>query len=154
MNKTWNFRVATVLGLGLAPWAPGTVATIFSGIPCFLLAGHLSWVWQTIFALLVFRIGWVASDRVERELSRPDPREAVIDELCGYLVAMIGHPVTFASIAAGAFFFRLFDIWKPWPLRWLDKNVPGGFGIMLDDVGAGIYANIAGLVVLKLAGLL
>lgn len=154
MNKTVNFRVATVLGLGLAPWAPGTVATIFSGIPCFLLVGHLSWVWQTIFALLVFRIGWVTSDRVERELGRPDPREAVIDELCGYLVAMIGHPVTFASIAAGAFFFRLFDIWKPWPLRWLDKNVPGGFGIMLDDVGAGIYANIAGLIVLKLAGLL
>ncbi|MCE5336404.1 MAG: phosphatidylglycerophosphatase A [Desulfobacteraceae bacterium] len=153
-RSSLGLRVATLLGIGWAPVAPGTVATIVAGVPCFLLVGHLSWPAQTAFALFVYALGWVATDAAERELGKSDPSEAVIDELCGFLVSMLGHPVTFPSILAGIVFFRLFDIWKPWPLRWLDRNIHGGFGAMLDDLGAGIYANVAGLIVLRLAGVI
>ncbi len=148
-----NLLIATVLCLGKAPVAPGTVATLFAGIPCFLAIGHFSWQIQLLFSILIFGAGWYFSEMVERELRQSDPGEVVIDELCGYLVAMIGHPVAPASIFAGFLFFRLFDIWKPWPLRYLDNNLKGGMGIMMDDVGAGIYANLAGLIVLRVLDL-
>ena len=87
---------------------------------------------------------------IDYELGRIDPGEVVIDELCGYLVAMTGHGVNFVSILSGFLLFRLFDIWKPWPIRSLEKKLPGGAGIMADDVLAGIYANVFGFIFLKL----
>lgn len=149
-NRSNNFLFASVLGLGTAPVASGTVASLVAGVPCFLLIGHLSVFAQLLVSIFVFLIGWYVSTEVEYELGRTDPGEVVIDELCGFLVAMIGHPVSLVSIAAGFFLFRLFDIWKPWPLRFLERNLKRGLGIMMDDVGAGIYANILGLVILKL----
>jgi phosphatidylglycerophosphatase A len=143
-----NFWVASVLGLGKAPWAPGTVATLCAGVPCFLLVGHFSIVFQLLAAAIVFAAGWYTSEKTEQELNKTDPSEIVIDELCGFLIAMLGHPVTFASILAGFAFFRLFDIWKPWPLRTLEQKLAGGLGVMMDDVGAGVYANLAGILVL------
>lgn len=148
-----DLLMATCLGLGKAPIAPGTVATLFAGVPCFLAVGHFSWQIQFLFSILVFGAGWYFSERAARELQRTDPGEIVIDELCGFLIGMIGHPVGVVSILAGFFFFRLFDIWKPWPLRILER-LRGGLGIMMDDVGAGIYANMAGLLTLKLLNLL
>ena len=79
-----------------------------------------------------------------------NPREVVIDELCGYLVAMTGHAVSFPSILTGFLLFRLFDIWKPWPIRSVESKLSGGAAIMIDDVLAGICANVLGLIVLKL----
>lgn len=146
-------RAATLFGIGKAPFAPGTVATLVAGVPIFIAVGHLSWVFHALLAALVLAGGCIASETAEHALGKTDPSEVVIDELCGFLVGMIGHPMTFASIFAGFLFFRLFDIWKPWPLRQLEKKLHGGVGIMMDDVGAGIYANIAGVIVLKLAGL-
>ncbi|MEN6441968.1 MAG: phosphatidylglycerophosphatase A [Syntrophobacter sp.] len=145
--------MATLFGIGNAPFAPGTVATLAAGVPVFIAVGHLSWMAQTLVASLILVAGCVVSGNAERELGKADPSEVVIDELCGFLVGMIGHPVTLASILAGFAFFRLFDIWKPWPVGLLDKRLHGGLGIMLDDVAAGIYANIAGIIVLRLAGL-
>jgi len=144
---------ATLFGIGRTPFAPGTMATLMPGVPVFLVVGHFSWMSQVLVASLVLVAGCIASGRAERELGKADPSEVVIDELCGFLVGMVGHPVTFASVLTGFVFFRLFDIWKPWPLRLLDEKVHGGLGIMVDDVGAGIYANIAGIIVLKAAGL-
>ena len=149
-----GYRLATVFGIGRVPFASGTVATLIAGVPCFLAVGSLSPPSQIYLALLLFALGVYVSDEAEREIGRTDPGEVVIDELCGYLVAMIGHPVTFPSILAGFFFFRLFDIWKPWPLRILESRLKGGLGIMADDVGAGIYANFAGLIVLRIFHLL
>lgn len=146
-----HFWIASILGLGKSRFAPGTVATLVAGVPCFLATGHLFWPFQLVFAGLVFALGCHASGKIERELQRTDPGEAVIDELCGFLVAMLGHPPTFVSILAGFVLFRLFDIWKPWPLRFLQENLHGGMGIMMDDVGAGIYANAVGLLLLWLA---
>jgi phosphatidylglycerophosphatase A len=142
-----NFWLATVLGLGKAPFAPGTVASFFAGIPFFLAVGSFSLFVQLLAAGIVFAAGWYTSDKTEQELGKTDPSEIVIDELCGFLIAMLGHPVTFGSILAGFVFFRLFDIWKPWPLRTLERKLRGGLGVMADDVGAGIYANLAGLIV-------
>lgn len=126
------------------------MATLVAGIPCFLLAGRFSWQVQMVLSIVISAIGWYASEKTERELGRADPAEIVIDELCGYLIAMIGHPVSFVSIFTGFLLFRLFDIWKPWPIRLIDRKLPGGAGVMADDILAGIYANILGLVVLKL----
>jgi phosphatidylglycerophosphatase A len=143
-----NFWVATVLGLGMAPFASGTVASFFAGIPFFLAIGSFSPIFQLFIISIIFAAGWYTSDRTERELGKTDPSEIVIDELCGFLIAMLGHPVTFASILTGFALFRIFDIWKPWPLRTIEQKLGGGLGVMLDDVGAGIYANLAGLIML------
>ncbi len=148
-----HFRLASLFGLGKAPVAPGTVATLIAGVPCFLAAGRFAWQMQLAFAGALFWIGWYISGKTERELGRTDPGEVVIDELCGYLVAMTGHAVSFSSILTGFLLFRLFDIWKPWPIRSVERNLTGGAAIMLDDVLAGIYANVLGFVVLRLVGL-
>jgi len=145
-----SFWLASIFGLGKVPAAPGTVATLIAGIPCFLAVGHFAWQIQLTFAGALFWIGCGLSGKTERELGRTDPGEVVIDELCGYLVAMTGHPVSFASILTGFLLFRLFDIWKPWPIRSVESKLTGGTAIMLDDVLAGIYANVLGLIVLKL----
>jgi len=145
-----NFRVASLFGLGKAPFASGTVATLVAGIPSFLAVGYVSVLFQVVIVGAVFAAGWYTAERTEKELGRSDPSEVVIDELCGFLISMLGHPVTFASIFTGFVFFRLFDIWKPWPVRALEKKLQGGLGVMADDVGAGIYANLAGLFVLAL----
>ena len=149
-NHSINVRLASLFGLGEAPVAPGTVATLIAGVPCFLAAGRFSWQMQLAFSAVVFVIGWYVSANTQRELGRIDPGEVVIDELCGYLVAMTGHPISFVSILCGFLLFRLFDIWKPWPIRSVEKKLQGGAGIMLDDVLAGIYANVLALILLKL----
>lgn len=76
------------------------------------------------------------------ELGIHDPAGIVWDEIVGYLVTMIAAPAGWKWIIIGFILFRIFDIWKPWPVNWADKKLEGGLGIMLDDVIAGIYALI------------
>jgi phosphatidylglycerophosphatase A len=150
ISRSINFRIASLFGLGEVAAGQGTVATLIAGIPCFLVAGRFSWQVQLALSIIVSGIGWYVSEKTERELGRSDPGEIVIDELCGYLFAMLGHPVSFASILSGFLLFRLFDIWKPWPIRLIDRKLPGGAGVMADDILAGTCANVVGLIVLKL----
>ncbi len=154
MDKRYSLHVsaATIFGIGRARFAPGTVATLAAGLPCFLFVGHLGMPLQVLFAGAVLACGIVSSGRAELELEKIDAPEIVIDELCGFLIAMIGHPLTFWSILTGFALFRLFDIWKPWPLRLFQDRLGGGLAVMMDDVGAGIYANLLGLLVLNLTG--
>lgn len=149
-KRSIHFWAASVLGLGTFPVAPGTAASLVAGVPCFLAVGHFSWVFQLYVAAFLFAAGCWVSGKREKELATTDPGEIVIDELCGFLIGMIGHPVSFVSILAGFVFFRLFDIWKPWPLRDFQDRLGGGLAIMADDVGAGVYANMAGFMVLML----
>jgi phosphatidylglycerophosphatase A len=86
-----------------------------------------------------FAIGVPAATRVERESERPDPGHVVIDEVSGQWIALIHSRVNLSHLLAGFLFFRLFDIVKPWPARRLE-GFPAGWGIMLDDVAAGVYA--------------
>jgi len=101
-------------------------------------------------ALLALAAGIPAATRVARQTGQPDPAFVVIDEVCGQLITLMGAPLRWKSLLAGFILFRAFDIVKPPPLRRLER-LPGGSGIMLDDVGAGLYALIVMRVLLHYA---
>jgi phosphatidylglycerophosphatase A len=131
---------ASVLFLGYAPVASGT----FGSVPAVLVAW---WLNQRPFHLLmlaavVFILGVAASDRVEKLFGRSDPSEVTVDEFVGMLIAYLGHPMTWSSVTIIFIIYRLFDIFKPFPARQCER-LPGGLGIMTDDLVAGIYANLA-----------
>lgn len=134
--------LATLGVFGRSPVAPGTVATFFVGIPCaYLLA--LSPIQITFpLLLLVLCLGIHVSDRVEKETGKHDPQEVVIDELVGYLIATVFFEPTVKNLLLGFIAFRVFDIWKPWPVNVLQERLKGGIGIVMDDVAAGVYAMI------------
>jgi phosphatidylglycerophosphatase A len=126
-------------GLGAAPWAPGTFGTLL-GIPCWWMIKDLPLVAYVGVVLLMFAAGVWACQFTARALGVHDHPAIVFDEVVGFLVAMIAAPAGWLWVLAGFALFRLFDIWKPWPIRWLDRCVHGGLGIMLDDAVAGLYA--------------
>jgi phosphatidylglycerophosphatase A len=118
----------------LAPW-------LFLPLP---LAGRLA------LLAAVFVLGGLAATRAEAHFGRCDPGAVIIDEVVGMWVTLLPFAgVGLPSLAAGFLLFRLFDIWKPWPVRWCETCLPQGFGIMIDDVAAGIYSAI-GLLILRM----
>ena len=125
---------------GLSPFAPGTAGTVVGVFIYWCLKGF-SPIWYALPMLAVFLLGIWAADRAEVLLGRKDSPSIVIDEIAGYLVAMFLVPAGLWYAAAGFFLFRFFDIMKPFPLRRLEK-IPGGLGVMLDDIGAGVYTNL------------
>jgi len=129
-------------GIGKAPFAGGTAATLLVGAPAALLLAGLPDALSPPFILLVCILGTLGAELAIRDLGREDPREVVVDELAGYLLTMLWLPATWLSLSAGFVLFRLFDIWKPWPVRWADANVKGGWGAMLDDLLAGLMAHV------------
>jgi len=136
---TW--WVATFLGTGLAPFASGTVATIAT-LPLYLL---VFWAGGDIAvagaAVLSTVVGIAAAGVVERSLKYHDPSEVVIDEVAGFFVTMLWVEPGVVSCAAGFLLFRALDVLKPWPASRAEK-LPGGWGIMADDVICGIIANV------------
>ena len=140
----WSARrlIYTGLGLGLAPKAPGTFGTIL-GLPLYWLFYHLGWPLYLLGLSAIFAVGWWASMKAEADLGRHDAPEVVIDEVAGYLTTMFLVPLSLSAMVLGFLFFRLFDILKPWPVSWADQKVPGAFGVMLDDILAGIYACLS-----------
>ena len=136
--------------IGRSPKAPGTVATVVAGIPAAYL---LSLVPQyAAFPILILFISGASyvSDKAENNLGKHDPQEVVIDEVAGYMVTMIGFTVTVKSLFLGLLLFRAFDIWKPWPVSLLHREIPGGLWIVLDDVAAGICAHVFLWAILKI----
>ena len=132
--------LATWFGTGLSPRAPGTVGTLGSLVlwaPMVLL-GTPSWA-RLLAVVVVFVVGVVASNHVVR-VRGEDPQLIVIDEVAGMGITILLAAPTWPSLVVGFACFRLFDIWKPWPVRWADRKVKGGLGVMLDDVLAGVYA--------------
>lgn len=128
-------------GSGLSPWAPGTMGTL-AAIPVFLLLSGLSLLPYLIMTILLFAVGiWICGES-SRLLGVHDHSGIVWDEIVGFLVTMVAVPAQWVWILAGFLLFRLFDIWKPWPIRLLDQHVHGGFGIMVDDLVAGIFAAV------------
>jgi phosphatidylglycerophosphatase A len=136
--------------VGLSPAAPGTAATILVGIPCAWLLSRLppDLAMGALGLLLVAACG--VAERAAQQLGGKDPGEVVIDELIGFLVTMVGLPMTLKSVGIGLLAFRLLDIWKPWPVRCFDQQFRGGLGIVMDDVAAGCYAHAAVWVALAL----
>ena len=128
-------------GSGLAPKAPGTFGTL-ACIPLWWLLSYLDITFYIIACLFVFIAGIYICGEASRKLQLHDHPGIVWDEFAGFLITMIGIQFSWFNLIAGFFFFRLFDILKPWPINWLDKRVKGGLGIMLDDILAGILALI------------
>ena len=145
LKNPYHF-IATLGGIGLFPFAPGTVGSIFGWIIFIVLSHYIEMISSTI--LLIFLSIYISS-LATKDLVNKDHKSIVIDEMAGIWFAMI--PVIY--IASSQYertlyavltliFFRLFDILKPYPISYIDKNFKGGFGIVLDDLIAGVFAGI------------
>lgn len=128
-------------GSGLSPIAPGTFGTLVA-VPLFLVMQPLPLPWYLLITLAVVVFGIWLCGASAKKLGIHDAPGIVWDEIAGYLITMIAAPQGWTWIILGFILFRIFDIWKPWPIRLADNQVGGGWGIMLDDVIAGIFAAI------------
>ena len=133
--------VATAFGAGYAPFAPGTAGSAVGVLLFWPLAAN-AWPWQLGACVAVFFVGVAAASRVARRLGIEDPGLVVVDEVAGQWITLLGLPFTPAVAAAGFVLFRIMDVVKPWPARDLER-LHGGWGIMADDVMAGVYAHLA-----------
>ena len=133
--------VATFFGTGESPIVPGTVASFAAAVLYQLVLHKLSAPLFAGLIILTFAVGVPAAAAQARALGRPDPRPVVIDEVCGQWIACFLVPPAIGLTAAAFFLFRAFDIVKPFPIRQLER-LPGGWGIMADDVLAGIFAGL------------
>ncbi len=133
--------LATGFFIGTVPFAPGTFGSII-GLPICFLISRLDILIAVICTILfiLFAI-WMAA-AAEKVLKKRDAGEIVIDEIAGLIVTFIGIPFTLKTVIIGFIIFRAFDILKPFPIGLLEKRVAGGPGIVLDDVLAGLYANL------------
>jgi phosphatidylglycerophosphatase A len=134
--------IATALGAGYSPIAPGTCGTAVTVPLAFALATLPLWQYALVLVAII-AIGIWAADRADRAWGTHDTGRIVIDEVAGYLTTMAlvdrGHWV---PLAVGFVVFRVLDIAKPPPIRWLDRNVGGGFGVVIDDVAAGVVGMV------------
>jgi len=128
-------------GSGLSPKAPGTVGTVMA-IPLWLLLQQLPLLPYAGVLVLAFLFGVFCCGYTAKAMGVHDDGSIVWDEFVGFWIAMCAVPAEPVWILAGFALFRLFDIAKPWPIKWLDKQVHGGFGIMIDDVLAGVFAAV------------
>lgn len=132
---------ATGLGSGLSPLAPGTAGTLV-GVPVYMVFGRFPW---PVYLLTVVAFSFFAvyvSREAERIYHEKDPPRIVIDEIAGFQVAMFLVTPTLSHVVVGFILFRLFDIIKPFPIRLCERKFPGGYGVVADDIVAGVYANI------------
>lgn len=130
--------LATALGAGYSPIAPGTCGTVVAVPLAWALASRPLWQFLVI-TLVVTLVGVWAAATADRAWGTHDSGRIVIDEVAGYLVTMaLVDRTSWIVLGVGFVVFRFFDIVKPPPVRWLDENLPGGWGVVLDDVAAGV----------------
>ncbi|MGB1261972.1 MAG: phosphatidylglycerophosphatase A [Cognaticolwellia sp.] len=141
-----NFRLSDPIhflalgfGSGLAPKAPGTFGTL-AAVPLFLLLASLDNLVYLALIIVMSIAGVYICGKAAKDAGVHDHGAIVWDEIVGFLITMFLIPVTWQTIVVGFVLFRFFDILKPWPISYLDKNCHGGLGIMLDDIVAGIAA--------------
>lgn len=143
--------LACGFGSGLMPIAQGTFGSLASILP-WLLGRHLPWPLYVLVIVLGFAIGVWACDVAGRKLGVDDHRSLVWDEFVGQWIALL--PALWApwwAVVIGFALFRLFDVWKPWPIGYVDRHVKGGLGVMVDDVIAGVFAAIVLALILHVA---
>lgn len=139
--KSFLKLFATFFEIGKFPKAPGTVGTLAT-IPLFMAMSGLSDLTYMTLVIVIVILGIFAAQAYQSDILEHDRQEIVIDEVAGYLITMTLVPCNWKTILAGFILFRFLDILKPWPISYLDKNVKGGAGVMVDDVAAGIIANV------------
>lgn len=142
MLKKLILSVAQGFGTGLAPVAPGTFGSLL-GIPAYFIIQLFNWQIQIILVAVLIAIAVITAHFAAKLLQKKDPGSIVIDEIAGQVITLWGVEFTFANVIAGFILFRFFDILKPYPIKILEKRVPGGAGIVIDDLAAGVYARIA-----------
>ena len=135
------YFLAYGFGTGLSPWAPGTAGTL-AGVALYMLLWPVPYWQYLIVTLTLFIAGIFICGHTAARLGVEDPTAVNWDEVAGYLITMAFAPRGLAWMALGFVLFRLFDIVKPWPIRWFDRNLKGGLGIMLDDLVAAIFAGV------------
>lgn len=156
MNNPWHL-LATGFGSGLSPVVPGTMGTLAS-VPFYLLLAQLPLTLYVVVIVAASVIGIKICQVTSDDMQVHDHGSIVWDEFAGFWITMLVVPVMqlpvldWRWLVTGFVLFRFFDMVKPWPIGWLDKRVHGGFGIMLDDLVAGVMAAIALVLVGHWAG--
>lgn len=148
-RQTWAWWIATVGGLGAVPYASGTFGSLAGIAIAWMLhlllqpfSGFLEMAGlATVLALLVV-LGVSASSVLAAELAEHDPSVIVIDEVCGMLVVLLLLPFVWGAVVMGFLLFRFFDIVKPFPISWVERRLPAGWGVMGDDLVAGVAAGL------------
>ena len=145
-NTQVNFNLANPIqflalgfGSGLAPKAPGTFGTL-AAVPLFLLMSTLPALFYGLLVLVICISGIYICGKAASDVGVHDHGAIVWDEFAGFFITMFMVPVSWQSVLVGFVLFRLFDIAKPWPISVADKKLTGGFGIMFDDVLAGLIS--------------
>ncbi len=136
--KVINYTLATGLGAGYAPWAPGTVGSLLALVFIWLL-WPASLLWQMVILLVCIAVGVWVSSWTSKDAAKKDPSFVVIDEIAGIFFTFLLVPVNTTTLVAGFILFRIFDIWKPGPIGQLEK-LPSGWGIMMDDILSGMVS--------------
>jgi phosphatidylglycerophosphatase A len=127
-------------GSGLAKKAPGTLGTL-AAVPVYWLFAQTNLYVYSLLTLIVTVAGIWICDSAAKKLDEHDFGGIVWDEIAGYLITLWLVPFSWQAMVLGFILFRFFDILKPWPIKWVDRQVHGGLGIMLDDVLAGVFAG-------------
>jgi len=138
LNK-WQHFLALGFGSGLAPKAPGTFGTLVA-LPLVWLLSLAGTAWFVAFLVAGTLLGIYVCGKTAADVGEHDHGAIVWDEVIGFTLTMLLIPVTLTTLLLGFVLFRFFDIVKPWPIRWFDRRVHGGFGIMLDDLLAALPA--------------
>jgi phosphatidylglycerophosphatase A len=145
--------LATGCFTGFLPLMPGTWGT-FAAIPIVILVHRVDLVVQGIIALVFVAFGAWISGRAEILLEEHDPRPIVIDEMAGFLISLLWLPLNPITLFLGFGLFRLFDVVKPPPISSVEKRMRGGWGVVIDDVLAGVFTNATLRLLFMVAGLL
>jgi len=135
-----SLTLSTWFGTGLLPVAPGTFGTL-GAVPLVFVLACLGTVPGVFIIVMVVAVAIWASDRSRELLGNGDPSEVVIDEVAGFLLTMFLLPLSWLTLGLGFILFRIFDIFKPYPIKQAEK-LRGGLGIVMDDLVAGIYAHL------------
>lgn len=145
--------LATGCFTGFLPTMPGTWGT-FAGIPLVIISHRLTSIMQPVVAVVFVTFAAYIAGRAEILFEDRDARPIVIDEMAGFLITLLWLPLNLMTLFLGFVLFRVFDIVKPPPIGSLEKRLHGGWGIVLDDVLAGVFANVTLRLLLIVAGLL
>jgi len=160
MIKKFNLLFLTFFKIGKIKYAPGTLASLFTCALFFLMVNFLNYSVLFLITLVIFFYSFVAINNSFDEFKSEDPQEIVIDEVVGQILVLLAipiyetlYPLPIIYYCFSSFLlFRLFDIWKPFPVNYVDNNVKGSLGIMLDDIVASVYSIALSILLLFFLG--